>query len=45
MNESAFSWMKRVFGEYATAKKLENMVREMTMKVFIQPAHLNDKKT
>lgn len=33
--ESAFSWIKRVFGEYVTAKKLENMVREITMKVFL----------
>jgi len=33
--ESAFSWIKRVFGEYVSAKKLENMVREITMKVFL----------
>jgi hypothetical protein len=33
--ESAFSWMKRVFGEYVTAKKFENMVREIMMKVFL----------
>lgn len=31
--ESAFSWIKRVFGEYVTAKKVENMVKEITMKV------------
>jgi len=31
--ESAFSWIKRVFGEYVAAKKLENMVKETTMKV------------
>ena len=35
MAESAFSWMKRVFGEYVTAKNFENMVRETTMKVFL----------
>lgn len=33
--ESAFSWMKMVFGEYVTAKKLENMVREITLKIFL----------
>jgi len=33
--ESAFSWVKRVFGEYITAKKLESMVKEITMKVFL----------
>ena len=31
MAESAFSWMKRAFGEYVTAKKFENVVGEMTM--------------
>jgi len=35
MAESAFSWLKRVFGEYVSAKKLENMVREITMKAFL----------
>lgn len=35
MAESAFSWMKRIFGEYVTAKNFENMVREITMKVFL----------
>lgn len=33
--ESVFSWIKRVFGEYVTARKLENMVREIIMKAFI----------
>ena len=33
--ESAFSWIKRVFGEYVTAKKLENMVKEIALKVFL----------
>ena len=33
--ESAFSWMKRVFGEYVAAKKLENIIREITLKVFL----------
>ena len=33
--ESAFSWLKRAFGEYVTSKKLENMIREITMKIFL----------
>jgi IS5 family transposase len=33
--ESAFSWMKRAFGEYVTAKRLKNMIQEITMKVFL----------
>ena len=33
--ESAFSWLKRVFGEYVTAKNLKNMIQEITMKVFL----------
>ena len=33
--ESAFSWLKRVFGEYITAKNLENMIRKITTKVFL----------
>ena len=33
--ESAFSWMKRVFEEYVVAKNLENMIREITLKVFL----------
>ena len=33
--ESAFSWLKRVFGEYVAARNLENMIREITMKVFL----------
>ena len=27
--------MKRVFGEYVAAKNFENMVKEITMKVFL----------
>jgi len=33
--ESAFSWLKRVFGEYVTTKNLKNMVQEITLKVFL----------
>ena len=33
--ESAFSVIKRVFGEYVTAKKFVNMAREMAMKASI----------
>jgi len=43
--ESAFSWIKRAFGEYVTAKKLENMVREMTMKVFLYNLLIGTTKT
>lgn len=32
MAEAAFSSMKRMFGEYVSARNLENVVREMTMK-------------
>lgn len=32
--ESAFSWIKRAFGEYVTAKNIENMIREITIKSF-----------
>jgi len=32
--ESAFSWIKRAFGEYVTAKNLENMIREITIESF-----------
>jgi len=32
--ESPFLWMKNVFGKYIIAKKLENMAREITTKVF-----------
>jgi len=31
--ESAFSWIKRVFGEYVAAKTFENMAHEILMKV------------
>ena len=31
----AFSWLKRVFGEYVTAKRLKNMIQEIAMKVFL----------
>jgi len=27
--------MKRIFGEYVAANKLENMIQEITMKVFL----------
>jgi len=43
--ESAFSWMKRVFGEYVTAKKLENMIREITLKVFIYNLFIGMRET
>jgi len=33
--ESAFSWLKRVFGEYVTAKNLKNMIQETTMKALL----------
>jgi len=33
--ESAFSWMKRVFGKYVTTKKRESMIREITLNVFL----------
>jgi len=33
--ESAFSWLKRVFGEYVAAKNLKNMIQEITLKVFL----------
>ena len=33
--ESAFSWLKRAFGECVTAKNLKNMIQEITMKVFL----------
>lgn len=33
MAETAFSSMKRMFGEHASATKFQNMVKEMTMKV------------
>jgi hypothetical protein len=32
MVESAFSSLKRSFGEYVSAKKMENMIRELTIK-------------
>jgi len=33
--EGVFSAMKRIFGEYVTAGKFANMVKEMIMKAFI----------
>jgi hypothetical protein len=42
--ESAFSWIKRVFGEYVTVKKLENMVKEITMKVSLYNLIIRTKK-
>lgn len=33
--EGAFSCIKRIFGEYVTAKKFVNMAREMAMKASI----------
>ena len=33
--EGAFSCIKRVFGEYVTARKFVNMAREMAMKASI----------
>jgi len=33
--EGAFSCIKRIFGEYVSAKKFVNMAKEMAMKVFI----------
>ena len=33
--EGAFSCIKRIFGEYVTAKKFVNMAREMAMKAYI----------
>jgi len=43
--ESAFSWIKRIFGEYVTAKKLENMVKEITMKVSLYNLIIGTTKT
>ena len=33
MVETAFSSIKRMFGEYTSAIRFKNMVKEMTMKV------------
>jgi len=33
MAETAFSSIKRVFGEYASANRFQNMVKEMMIKV------------
>ena len=33
--EGAFSGIKRVFGEYVTARKFVNMAKEMAMKAYI----------
>ncbi len=33
MTETAFSSMKRMFGEHISAAKFQNMVKEMTMKI------------
>jgi len=33
--EGVFSCIKRIFGEYVTARKFANMAREMTMKASI----------
>ena len=33
MAETAFSSIKRTYGEYVSATKFQNMVKEMTMKV------------
>jgi len=33
MAETAFSSLKRMFGEHVSARKMENMVRELTLKV------------
>ena len=33
MTETAFSSIKRMFGEYTSTTKFQNMVKEMTMKV------------
>ena len=33
--EGVFSCIKRIFGEYVSAKKFVNMVREMAMKASI----------
>jgi hypothetical protein len=33
MAETAFSSMKRMFGEHTSATKFQNMVKEMTMKI------------
>ncbi|RLI34614.1 hypothetical protein DRO55_06270 [Candidatus Bathyarchaeota archaeon] len=38
--ESAFSWLKRVFGEYVTAKNLKNMIQEITLKGFREKSHI-----
>jgi len=43
--ESAFSWIKRVFGEYVTAKNLENMLKEITMKVSLYNLFIGMTKT
>jgi len=43
--ESAFSWMKRVFGGYVTAKKLKNMIKEITLKVFIYNLFIGMRET
>ncbi len=35
MAETAFSSMKKTYGEYVSATKLQNMVKEMIMKVYL----------
>ena len=38
--EGVFSCIKRVFGEYVTAKKFVNMAREMALKASIYNAFM-----
>ena len=33
VKETVFSFIKRMFGEYESAVRFQNMVKEMTMKV------------
>ncbi len=35
--ETAFSSIKRMFGEHVVATRFQNMVKEMMLKVSIQP--------
>jgi hypothetical protein len=41
MAETAFSSMKRMFGEYVSAIKFPNMVKEMLAKISLQYVHLH----
>jgi len=43
MAETIFSSLKRMFGEYATARKFPNMVKEMILKVSLYNLFLIEK--